>query len=90
MRTLGIILLIIGMAGLGFGALIWATASDYRFTQHITKIAIMLIGGSLSLVLGSIFFVGGAIVDAILGRPANEDNGNWNTEDKIKADIDKQ
>ncbi|WP_140187718.1 hypothetical protein [Providencia stuartii] len=88
MKTLGTVLLLIGICGLGFGTLIWATASDYRFAEHITKIAIMLVGGSLSLVVGAIFFVGGAIENAILGRTvvAEKDDENWNKEDKAAVD----
>lgn len=88
MKIFGTILLLIGICGLGFGTLTWATASDYRFAEHITKIAIMLVGGSLSLIVGAIFFAGGAIEDAILGRTviAEKDDGNWNKEDKPTID----
>lgn len=65
MKIFGTILLLIGICGLGFGTLIWLTASDYRFSEHVTKIAIMLAGGSLSLIVGAIFYVGSGIIEAI-------------------------
>ncbi len=78
MKTAGTILLIIGGAALGFGALILLTTSSYSIDEKMGMISTMFAGGSLSLVVGSIFFVGGSIEEAIL-RKDKSNNGN-NTE----------
>ncbi|EOJ8666822.1 hypothetical protein J7S95_18030 [Providencia stuartii] len=73
MKTVGTILLIIGGAALGFGALILLTTSSYSIDEKM--INAMFAGGSLSLIVGAIFFVGGSIEEAIL-RKDKSNNGN--------------
>lgn len=76
MKTIGTILLIIGGAALGFGALILLTTSSYSIDEKMTMINAMFAGSSLSLVVGAIFFVGGSIEEAILRKSKSSDENS--------------
>ncbi|MGI3375823.1 hypothetical protein [Providencia stuartii] len=76
MKTVGTILLIIGGAALGFGALILLTTSSYSIDEKMTMINAMFAGGSLSLIVGAIFFVGGSIEEAILRKNKSNDEND--------------
>lgn len=75
MKTIGTVLLTIGGGALGFGALMLLTTSSYSIDEKMTMINAMFAGGSLSLIVGAIFFVGGSIEEAIL-RKDKSNNGN--------------
>ena len=76
MKTIGTVLLTIGGGALGFGALILLTTSSYSIDEKMTMINAMFAGGSLSLIVGAIFFVGGSIEEAILRKNKSSDESN--------------
>ena len=76
MKTIGTVLLTIGGGALGFGALILLTTSSYSIDEKMTMINAMFAGGSLSLIVGTIFFVGGSIEEAILRKNKSNDEND--------------
>ncbi|MEQ4621228.1 hypothetical protein ABN056_08370 [Providencia vermicola] len=76
MKTIGTVLLTIGGGALGFGALILLTTSSYSIDEKMTMINAMFAGGSLSLIVGAIFFVGGSIEEAILRKNKSNDEND--------------
>ncbi|MEI9716309.1 hypothetical protein [Moellerella wisconsensis] len=68
MKAAGSILLILGVVLIVFGVLTLATTSSYRMSDHITNIVALISCGGFSLIVGSILFGCGSIVDAIKGN----------------------
>lgn len=73
MKTLGIILLIIGMTSLCTGLLLLTIDSGYGVPEVVVKIIFFIVCGSLALLIGSIAYVGSIIVSIIQQKPDNND-----------------